>query len=163
MDPGDQLTRFPRFHPPTLLLTMLRTITECIAGPSRIPSRLPLHPLSLRARPRSRAISTSQHLESGHNRWSKIRHKKGAVDAQRSAIFSRLTNVRRLPALALPSQAWPTWRARHAKTNADNVGNPPSDETPTLARPKYEPPSSSCTYKSKRWGSSEIRYRECRS
>jgi transcriptional/translational regulatory protein YebC/TACO1 len=34
---------------------------------------------------------------SGHNRWSKIRHKKGAVDAQRSAIFSRLTNVRQYP------------------------------------------------------------------
>ena len=26
---------------------------------------------------------------SGHNKWSKIKHKKGATDAQRSKLFSK--------------------------------------------------------------------------
>ena len=30
---------------------------------------------------------------SGHNKWSKIKHKKGAEDAKRSKIFSRLSKV----------------------------------------------------------------------
>jgi len=85
------------FHLPTLY-PMLRIVTECIAGPSR----LPLRPLIARScnqhiRPQSRALSSTPIASSGHNRWSKIRHKKGAVDAQRSAIFSRLTNVRPFP------------------------------------------------------------------
>lgn len=40
-----------------------------------------------------RSISTTYPTCSGHNRWSKIKHKKGAADAQRSALFSRLTTV----------------------------------------------------------------------
>jgi YebC/PmpR family DNA-binding regulatory protein len=30
---------------------------------------------------------------SGHNKWSKIKHKKGAEDAKRSKVFSRLSRV----------------------------------------------------------------------
>jgi transcriptional/translational regulatory protein YebC/TACO1 len=30
---------------------------------------------------------------SGHNKWSKIKHKKGAEDAKRSKIFSRLSKM----------------------------------------------------------------------
>lgn len=56
-------------------------VLNCIAGPSRLPM------ISVRF------LSTSSVRLSGHNRWSKIRHKKGAADAQRSALFSRLTNV----------------------------------------------------------------------
>jgi hypothetical protein len=42
----------------------------------------------------SASFSTSSLAASGHNRWSKIRHRKGAADAARSAVFSRLTQVR---------------------------------------------------------------------
>ncbi|MBR4124707.1 MAG: YebC/PmpR family DNA-binding transcriptional regulator, partial [Victivallales bacterium] len=28
---------------------------------------------------------------SGHNKWSSIKHKKGAADAKRGAIFSRVS------------------------------------------------------------------------
>ncbi|PUU78145.1 transcriptional regulator TACO1-like protein [Tuber borchii] len=36
-------------------------------------------------------FSSSSHLQSGHNRWSKIRHDKGKNDANKSAEFSRLS------------------------------------------------------------------------
>lgn len=42
----------------------------------------------------SRALSTSQPAASGHSRWSKIRHKKGAVDAARGTQFSKILTVR---------------------------------------------------------------------
>ena len=84
-----------RITPHSIQDTMLRIVAECIAGPSR----LPLRPFVARScnrqvTPQRRNLSTTSPASSGHNRWSKIRHKKGAVDAQRSAIFSRLTNVR---------------------------------------------------------------------
>ncbi|ORY35749.1 transcriptional regulator-domain-containing protein [Naematelia encephala] len=50
------------------------------------PSRLPLM-LAYRSQP----LSTSSPLHSGHNRWSKIKHKKGAEDAKRSMLFSKYT------------------------------------------------------------------------
>ncbi|GFZ50883.1 hypothetical protein JCM24511_08641 [Saitozyma sp. JCM 24511] len=50
-------------------------------------------PISVPTLPsRTRHFSTSATILSGHNRWSKIRHRKGAADAQRSALFSRLTH-----------------------------------------------------------------------
>ena len=36
-------------------------------------------------------FSSSSHLQSGHNRWSKIRHDKGKNDANKSVEFSRLS------------------------------------------------------------------------
>lgn len=42
----------------------------------------------------SRALSTSSVAASGHSRWSKIRHKKGAVDAARGSQFSKILTVR---------------------------------------------------------------------
>lgn len=39
-----------------------------------------------------RSFHASVVRESGHNKWSKIRHKKGAADASRGNLFSRLGN-----------------------------------------------------------------------
>ncbi|ORY85521.1 transcriptional regulator TACO1-like protein [Protomyces lactucae-debilis] len=39
-----------------------------------------------------RSLHTSKCLLSGHNKWSKIRHKKGAADQQRGQMFSKLGN-----------------------------------------------------------------------
>ena len=91
----DTIQLFRNISPHSIQYTMLRTSIECIAGPSRLPLR-PLIPRSCtqRIRAQIRGLATTTPASSGHNRWSKIRHKKGAVDAQRSAIFSRLTNVR---------------------------------------------------------------------
>ncbi|WWC71455.1 uncharacterized protein I206_105411 [Kwoniella pini CBS 10737] len=52
------------------------------AGPSR---------LKFSSIPICRCFSTSIRLESGHNRWSKIRHKKGAIDKERGALFAKLS------------------------------------------------------------------------
>ncbi|RSH88359.1 uncharacterized protein EHS24_000898 [Apiotrichum porosum] len=38
----------------------------------------------------SRSFTTSPTATSGHSRWSKIRHKKGAVDSARGAFYSRV-------------------------------------------------------------------------
>ncbi|RXK42437.1 hypothetical protein M231_00427 [Tremella mesenterica] len=69
------------------------------AGPSRLSHHLPSPcPRYLRnvvatyLTPTTRPLSSSSSKLSGHSRWSKIRHKKGAVDAQRSVLFSKLTN-----------------------------------------------------------------------
>ncbi|WWD19186.1 hypothetical protein CI109_103644 [Kwoniella shandongensis] len=61
------------------------TFLRAIAGPSRYI-----------ASPRTtlttcRCLSTSTPSFSGHNRWSKIRHKKGAADTARGALFSKLS------------------------------------------------------------------------
>ncbi|BEJ17193.1 hypothetical protein CspHIS471_0605940 [Cutaneotrichosporon sp. HIS471] len=52
-----------------------------LAGPSRIT-------VALSSRVPSRSLSTSSAVASGHSRWSKIRHRKGAADAARSKAFS---------------------------------------------------------------------------
>ncbi|KAK4687018.1 translational activator of cytochrome c oxidase 1, partial [Tremellales sp. Uapishka_1] len=69
-----------------------------LAGPSRqlvCPPRPTTFILALVLQPpgQSQLFSTTLPPRSGHNRWSKIRHKKGAADAQRSALFSRLTSA----------------------------------------------------------------------
>lgn len=38
-----------------------------------------------------RALATSPSLRAGHNRWSKIRHQKGAADAKKTAVISQFT------------------------------------------------------------------------
>lgn len=54
-----------------------------------------LRPLGLRAQsicPRSVQISTSATLQSGHSRWSKIKHDKAGVDAKKNvarSLFAR--------------------------------------------------------------------------
>lgn len=61
--------------------------------------------------PRGTALfSTSAAARSGHNRWSKIRHRKGAADAARSALFSRLTQVRRLLQVRVAGVGWTCFR-----------------------------------------------------
>jgi hypothetical protein len=50
-------------------------------------------PSALSAAGPSRALSTTSAAASGHSRWSKIRHAKGAVDAARCGVFSRLMGV----------------------------------------------------------------------
>ncbi|WVQ68378.1 uncharacterized protein L199_006585 [Kwoniella botswanensis] len=62
--------------------TFLRSSASALAGPSR------------NLRPRTvycRCLTTSSTTQSGHNRWSKIRHKKGAVDKERGALFAKLS------------------------------------------------------------------------
>ena len=142
---------------------MLRTLTECIAGPSR----LPLRSCSRQFRPQSRSLSSTPIVRSGHNRWSKIRHKKGAVDAQRSAIFSRLTNVSHHPSNSSIYEREDDLRKREnngkrlriwkREEDADYTGNPSINETPSLTRSKCKPPLSSCITKSQRRGCTKIR------
>lgn len=83
----------------------LRSSASAVAGPSRfslsrtvLANAKSLRPVASHPRDQllpslTRSLCTSHCRHSGHNRWSKIRHKKGALDAQRSALFSRLTNV----------------------------------------------------------------------
>ena len=61
------------------------------AGSSRIRPTLPS--LLVLDRPCTRSFSSTSSQRSGHNRWSKIKHKKGAADMQRGAQFSRVTQV----------------------------------------------------------------------
>ncbi|WVW85496.1 hypothetical protein I302_107534 [Kwoniella bestiolae CBS 10118] len=61
--------------------TLLRTTAK--AGPSRSVLTIP--------RPPCRCFTTSVPVGSGHNRWSKIRHKKGAADKERGALFAKLS------------------------------------------------------------------------
>ncbi|WOO77245.1 putative transcriptional regulatory protein [Vanrija pseudolonga] len=64
----------------------LRALASAASGTSAAgTSRLPL------PRPAfARALATSAPAASGHNRWSKIRHRKGAADAARGQHWSRL-------------------------------------------------------------------------
>ena len=83
--------------------TQLLPPPATLAAPSRrhqsgVSSHRPARPIHLHARSppcplHHRAIGSTLPRSSGHNRWSKIRHKKGAADAQRSALFSRFTHV----------------------------------------------------------------------
>jgi len=82
------------------LVNMSAVQTVLRAGPSRLPLTarpvLASAPARTRTRlpaPTARTLTTSAPLASGHSRWSKIRHKKGAVDAQRGGLFSRLMGV----------------------------------------------------------------------
>ncbi|WVQ72103.1 hypothetical protein IAR50_001648 [Cryptococcus sp. DSM 104548] len=58
--------------------------------PPAIRSLPPRH-LARAQQPLCRCLSTTPVLSSGSNRWSKIRHKKGVVDQQRGALFSKLS------------------------------------------------------------------------
>lgn len=72
---------------------------------------------SLLACSRLRApISTSARLQAGHNKWSKIRHEKGAADRKRGAQNNLLAK---------------------AITDASRSKNPPTspEATPTSMRP----------------------------
>ena len=75
-----------------------RALTLLVCIPSRA-QRIGHHVAArFLSMPASSPFSTSTSVRSGHNRWSKIRHRKGAADAARSAVFSRLTQVREVPA-----------------------------------------------------------------
>lgn len=65
-----------------------------------------------------RPLSTTPAVLSGHNKWSKIKHKKGAADAQKNnmrsqhsktiALYSRRASHAALPALASQKLTIPT-------------------------------------------------------
>lgn len=75
-----QLPAMSFFRPATTSSAAL-TFSPCIYSASR--------PIQ-----RCRCLSTTSIALSGHNRWSKIRHRKGAADQQRSALFAKLGKVR---------------------------------------------------------------------
>lgn len=84
------------------LIHFVDMFIHAIAGPSSaVKCRTCLSSVAaartaLTRRPLSRSFSHAAVLASGHNRWSKIRHKKGAADAQKSTIYSKITLVGRL-------------------------------------------------------------------
>ena len=85
--------RSPSVTIPPHHLTMYQVT---ISSPRSTPTSLAHLPL------RPRPLSTSCPRCSGHNRWSKIRHRKGAADAQKSALFSKLINARLPPLSDVP-------------------------------------------------------------
>jgi len=38
-----------------------------------------------------RMLSTTPHVQAGHNKWSKVRHIKGPKDQEKSMIFNKLS------------------------------------------------------------------------
>ncbi|WWC90479.1 uncharacterized protein L201_005415 [Kwoniella dendrophila CBS 6074] len=64
-------------------ISFLRPLVRA-GGPSRVQA-------IVNVRPRCNCFSTFSRIDSGHNRWSKIRHKKGAVDKERGALFAKLS------------------------------------------------------------------------
>ena len=64
---------------------------------------------------------------SGHNKWSKIKHKKAITDAQKSKVFSRLTKVLSLESkrvsgdISSPGLATAIERARAANMPTSNI------------------------------------------
>ncbi|KAL7422429.1 hypothetical protein Q5752_003077 [Cryptotrichosporon argae] len=84
-----------------------------------------------------RPLSTSAPVPSGHSRWSKIRHKKGAVDAARGAFFSRLLGQIHL-ALRPPNSPEPSQNARLAAAlaRAKEAGVPKANVEAAFARAK---------------------------
>ena len=71
------------------LLSVLGSASACVAGPSRARC---IKPFLLPSA--DRPLSTSAVALSGHNRWSKIRHRKGAADAERASRINKLLQVR---------------------------------------------------------------------
>ncbi|WVR09496.1 hypothetical protein IAU60_006564 [Kwoniella sp. DSM 27419] len=63
---------------------------KILGGPSRLARSTLLAPVQC-APPPCRCFGTTPVVLSGHNRWSKIRHKKGAADQQRGNLFARLS------------------------------------------------------------------------
>ncbi|WVO14469.1 hypothetical protein L204_102104 [Cryptococcus depauperatus] len=60
-----------------------------------------------------RCFSATVPTWSGHNRWSKIRHRKGAVDQQKSALFSKLSKDI-ITAMRPPASSDPAFNSRLA-------------------------------------------------
>ncbi|WVN86249.1 uncharacterized protein L203_101410 [Cryptococcus depauperatus CBS 7841] len=60
-----------------------------------------------------RCFSATVPAWSGHNRWSKIRHRKGAVDQQKSALFSKLSKDI-ITAMRPPASSDPAFNSRLA-------------------------------------------------
>lgn len=84
---------------------------------------------------RWRCIHTTPTQNSGHNRWSKIRHRKGAADAQKSVQFSRITTEIYLSLRAQPS-ADPSVNPRLAAilSKARDVGYPKANVDAAIHR-----------------------------
>ena len=69
------------------------------AGPSRPSYSIMLassnsRPISVLGVHRFRSFSSCAKLQSGHNKWSKIRHKKADLDQEKSRAFMRISEVR---------------------------------------------------------------------
>ncbi|WRT68525.1 uncharacterized protein IL334_005502 [Kwoniella shivajii] len=67
---------------------MQNSFIRSIAGPSRVNISTNS---STGKQICKRCFSLSVLNQSGHNRWSKIKHKKGAVDRERGALFAKLS------------------------------------------------------------------------
>lgn len=101
LDATGQHPTFPKascmHHYHQLPPAMLRHLAQ--AGPSRLPAyaaalpRAAIPVVALQAAPPVRAFNTSATLASGHSRWSKIRHRKGAADAAKSKAWSGFMTV----------------------------------------------------------------------
>jgi YebC/PmpR family DNA-binding regulatory protein len=64
---------------------------------------------------------------SGHNKWSKVKHKKAATDAQKSRLFGKISRVLTLESkkvggdVTLPGLATAILQAKAANMPADNI------------------------------------------
>ncbi|WVF67552.1 hypothetical protein IAT40_002309 [Kwoniella sp. CBS 6097] len=77
------------------------------------PSRLPPYPQPIATVSTCRCFSSTPAVSSGHNRWSKIRHKKGAADSARGALFARLSREI-ITAMRPPSSPDPMFNSKLA-------------------------------------------------
>uniref|UniRef100_UPI00358E5BB9 translational activator of cytochrome c oxidase 1 n=1 Tax=Myxine glutinosa TaxID=7769 RepID=UPI00358E5BB9 len=55
-----------------------KSVASCLGAQMRVPSTL-------------RMLSTTAHVQAGHNKWSKVRHIKGPKDQEKSMIFNKLS------------------------------------------------------------------------
>ncbi len=61
---------------------------------------------------------------SGHNKWSQIKHRKGATDAKKSAVFTKILGAISIAAKADPSpDSNPRLRTLIEKAKSENVPN----------------------------------------
>ncbi|OCF32759.1 mitochondrial protein [Kwoniella heveanensis CBS 569] len=100
------------FFPRSRLTSLFLPLTPCrssFAGPSRLPFRPRLATNTVSCR----CLSTTPAVSSGHNRWSKIRHKKGAADSARGALFARLSREI-ITAMRPPSSPDPMFNSKLA-------------------------------------------------
>ncbi|THH20062.1 hypothetical protein EW146_g1233 [Bondarzewia mesenterica] len=88
-----------------------------------------------------RTFFTSSPAFSGHNKWSKIKHKKGAMDAQKSTIYGRATRVRQPLPSPLPLSIFFSFSPQvERKCDTNRTPWSPSRALPRLPRLASQPP-----------------------
>src|SRR5690606_8174347 len=91
----DSFHDLSQFQPRTIAFTMngsivLRSLCSRVAGASLPGSTSAIRPTAISSLGVANFHTTAP-LESGHNKWSKIRHSKGLKDVKRGRLFSELS------------------------------------------------------------------------